>query len=519
MKVLCVTQGQGLKLFDALARKLTGGAAQSSAFIVTDSAHYKNVWLKKNPDFETHHSVLKEWEITSKRNSPVDYTLLDRYEKELGGPGVWGALFADRRMVMGPYCSFQQDYRRRFTDAELASILQECLVRIDAFLTETKPDLICGFICVTPIEYLIALFARARGIRYINLRGSRITNHFLLSSTVLDPAPELFENYEKFRNGENAYKQKALDHIASTRGKKVKYEGAVSATSKPLVVQMGLFKRFRQMAGAFYRTLKVKDPDILNDNAIAPPVMSEFIRNFVVPHRAVTVMKRLRSVYVYPEDMEGKDFAFFPLHTEPELQLLVYSRPSGNQIEAIRAVAMALPAGMTLVIKEHPWMIGKRKLGYYQKLLEIPRVRISAPEIDTAHYVDRANMIITLGSSVGLDALIFGKPVVTMGNCLYNMLPPHMVRHVTNFSHLPWEIRDLLENYRYDEKALTAFIGSVMDHGVGINFYSVLLNKAGTNAVQATDFDDDIALLAARIQSLLQTHPYNLPVSKDTVLW
>lgn len=518
MKVLCVTQGQGLKLFDALAKKLDDGG-NSTAFIVTDSAHYKQKWLKKHPDFENRHTVLKEWDITSKRNSPIDHALLDRYEKELGGPGIWGALHADRRIVMGPYCTVQQDYRRRFTDSELTSILQECLVRVDALLTDFKPDVIISFICVTPIEYLVSLFARARGIRYINLRPSRVTNNFQLVSTTMDPSPELVASYRKLLSGENQYTQKALDHIANVQSRKVKYEGAIRATSKPMVVQLGLITRLKQMAYAFYTLLTQRDPDVLNDNAIANPVPSEFIRNFVVPYRAAKLARMMKDTYIYPEDMEGKSFAFFPLHTEPEIQLLVYSRPYGNQIEAIRAAAMALPAGMSLVVKEHPWMIGKRKLGYYKKLLEIPKVLISAPEIDTSHYVDKAALIVTLGSSVGQDATMFGKPVITLGNCIYNILPRTMVRQVLDYSLLPWEIRDLLANYQYNEKAMCAFIGGVLDHGIGINFYSVLLSKAGMNTVQNTQFDDDVGLLAARIKSLLQTQPHNAELIEGSARW
>jgi hypothetical protein len=44
------------------------------------------------------------------------------------------------------------------------------------------------------------------------------------------------------------------------------------------------------------------------------------------------------------------------------------SCPLLNQLEAIRAIALSLPADMALVVKEHPGMVGKRRIGYYPQV-------------------------------------------------------------------------------------------------------------------------------------------------------
>ena len=69
-----------------------------------------------------------------------------------------------------------------------------------------------------------------------------------------------------------------------------------------------------------------------------------------------------KSKYVKNQDLKNINYAFFPLHTEPEVTLLVYSKPYMNQIEAIRLISHNLPIGMKLIVKEHPWNIGKRKI-------------------------------------------------------------------------------------------------------------------------------------------------------------
>ena len=50
-----------------------------------------------------------------------------------------------------------------------------------------------------------------------------------------------------------------------------------------------------------------------------------------------------------------KSFAFYPLHSEPEVAIQVLAHPyHKNQIELVRNIAASLPFGMPLIIKEHP---------------------------------------------------------------------------------------------------------------------------------------------------------------------
>ncbi|MGQ0528128.1 MAG: hypothetical protein ACT4OY_08915, partial [Alphaproteobacteria bacterium] len=256
MNILCVTQSSGIDIFNALARRLSPpGSGGRRAFIVSDSAYYYKKFLLKNRDFESDSVVLKEWDVTAKRNHSFDPDLLKRYEEELGGPGIFGALFTDRRMVYGPLCGFTQDERRRMPDSALLSILQEALVRIDRLLEEVKPDLICGFVCVTFMDYLLALFGRARGIRYINLRTARVANFFLMESTINDPSPEFLSVYRAFADGSRAALPEAKTYIADMRDKGLKYEGVVPACATPPAIAATLSDRVRSLAGAAYFSL------------------------------------------------------------------------------------------------------------------------------------------------------------------------------------------------------------------------------------------------------------------------
>jgi hypothetical protein len=216
------------------------------------------------------------------------------------------------------------------------------------------------------------------------------------------------------------------------------------------------------------------------------------------PARAAWVDARLRSRYVRESALDALDYAFFPLHTEPELSLLLHSRPNVNQVEAARGIARSLPVGMQLVIKEHPWSVGKRSLGYYEKLLEIPNVRLADPAMSSTPLVRGARLVVTIASSIGFEAALEGKPVVTLGSTSYDVLPASMVRRVTRPDMLAAEISELLAQYHYDEGAVVRYVKVVLEHSAPVNLYSNLLGRRGVHVPgQSTDASTDLDRLTA----------------------
>ncbi|UCH34035.1 MAG: hypothetical protein JSV65_15990, partial [Armatimonadota bacterium] len=129
MNVLYSTQSESLPLFSALHAALTAdGVGERAGFVVADSQAYGR-WLAQRPGFESEgHQLLKEWEVTAVRSGRPVLAKLAAYERTLGGQaGLFGAIVADRRLFMGPDCTYSQDYRRRFSDDELLCILQRGL--------------------------------------------------------------------------------------------------------------------------------------------------------------------------------------------------------------------------------------------------------------------------------------------------------------------------------------------------------------------------------------------------------
>ena len=488
MNALFLTQSSSLNMFYHVMQALKEFIPLGKVgFYVADSRFF-NQFEKKHPEIESNpFYFVKEWEIIrdSSGISP-DISLLENYEKMIGQPFLWNALVADRRIYFGKKYAYDQDYCPRFSHERMLAILQVGLIRMENFFDDIQPDFIVSFQCVTLGEYLSYLFAKTRNIPILNLRPTRIRNYFYAGESILEPSQHLKETYEQFyKNGiEPALKKEAINYLQDVRKTHAMYEGVVPASNKPPTTsQVGkrqlrflkVWKVLGMLVGEYkYRFGEYKDDNYVS-GFIGPFVGQRIIR----PWRARLMERQFRNFYIRSKDLPVLNYAFFPLHTEPEVTLSVYSKSYLNQIEAIRLISHNLPVGMKFIVKEHPWSIGKRPLSYYRKLMEIPNVMLAHPTLKSRELVSNARIVTVIAGSIGFEALILKKPVIVLGRTPFNFLPSKMIRYADNPDRLGDNIRDLLENYKYNESALLSYIAAVIKESVAVDFYSKLMGRKG----------------------------------------
>lgn len=122
--------------------------------------------------------------------------------------------------------------------------------------------------------------------------------------------------------------------------------------------------------------------------------------------------RRLLRRLTVPTLPEGRRIVYFPLHVEPEASTLVLSPDNTNQLGIALDLALALPADTVLVVKEHPFQIGRRATDLYRALAEIPNVVFLEPEYPSIEVISRADLVCTITGSVGYEAAAMGKQVV-----------------------------------------------------------------------------------------------------------
>ena len=507
MRFLFATQSTSLRVFEGLRAALSQKMeVERAGFVVADSMFYRR-WLREVPGFEAAgHYIVKEWEVTARRHGKPDRDLLARYERQLGSEaGLFSAIVADRRLFMGPDCVYTQDYRRRFTDDELLCILQEGLMATERLFDVLKPDVVVGFICVTLLEYLTYLFACSRGVHVLSLRPTRISDRVIFGSTINDPAPEFVRAYRRAIADGSPDMEEARQFIRRVRADHGRYEGVVPPSATTALTVNPRRERAGRAAVRVIRSyFDYRRSEGRTDNHVPDPLRNLLFAGAINPARAQLTARRMRTRYITDEQLRHTRYVFYPLHTEPEVSLLVYGRPFLNQIEVIRQLAISLPIDMQLVVKEHPWMVGKRSQSYYDKLLNIPRVRLARPEMQARDLIRQASLVAVITGSVGLEALMLQKPAITFGDCPFNVLPPTMVRRCADLRELPALVASMLDGHRHDENALAAYVAAVFGTSASVNLYSVLLEKKGVHSERPAVFADEIGKLADYAQACLR---------------
>jgi hypothetical protein len=498
---LFVTQSGSLRLFDDVRRVLVQRCELARAgFYVADSAHYL-AYTAANPEFEPSTDVVREWDILDRaRRRAPDRKRVAELERRYGET-LWNAIVADRRLFLGRDAVREQDYPSRYSHDQLLVIALTAAEEIESLFDRVRPDWVGGFICVTIGDYLAYLVARQRGLSFVNLRPTRIRNYFYGGEDVFEPSAALERTYRRFRTSggiPEALLTVCREILASVRGSHAMYEGVIPAANQGGDIIPAAQPIARDSFGIRLRRV-VRDTWSYNagplaaDNHRAHRLSAHWFHRVKKPYRRSAAAFWLGPRYVRDLGALGEQgYAFFPLHKEPEVTLLVYGRPWLNQIEAVRNVARSLPAGMTLVVKEHPAALGYRPISYYRKLLDVPNVRLAAPELTSREILRHARLVTIIGGSIGLEALMLGIPTLALGHVPFAFLPNTMIRTALNVHEIDRDIAALLERPPpADEAALEAYVAAVVASSVPVDFYSVLLGRRGLYRPDAQPRDDN----------------------------
>ena len=127
---------------------------------------------------------------------------------------------------------------------------------------------------------------------------------------------------------------------------------------------------------------------------------------------------------VRPEDLQDYRIVYVPLHMEPEAALMSVSPEFNNSMEMITWISKSLPADTQIVVKEQPFSFGIRSKHYYDNLQRIGNVALASPNVHPWDWIRAARVTATITGTAGIEAVYFGKPVLSFGrHQVINRLP------------------------------------------------------------------------------------------------
>ncbi|EAP86966.1 capsular polysaccharide export protein, LipB/KpsS family [Croceibacter atlanticus] len=121
----------------------------------------------------------------------------------------------------------------------------------------------------------------------------------------------------------------------------------------------------------------------------------------------------------------SKKYIIFFLHFQPERTSMPEGLAFSNQWLIIRMISNTLPKGWRLLVKEHPSIYTNhldfryRNSKLYKDINSLHNVELINLSFDTFKLIDNSQGIATITGTVGVQALIRNKPVLTFGVASY----------------------------------------------------------------------------------------------------
>lgn len=198
----------------------------------------------------------------------------------------------------------------------------------------------------------------------------------------------------------------------------------------------------------FYRDWAAETPDRLGAGwrDMAPKLVAR------APKRSDVTQGKGR------EDLADSPFVFCPLQVPDDTQITQFSgwvQTLDGFLSAVSSAVTALPDGWHLRVKEHP----SSKISLTDALAQITAEHGARVVVDnttdTFAQVAASRAIVTLNSSVGLQAFFFDKPVIVLGQAFFRIDP--LVAPAQSADHLA-HIFAGIETLEFDAPLRDAFM-------------------------------------------------------------
>jgi hypothetical protein len=167
------------------------------------------------------------------------------------------------------------------------------------------------------------------------------------------------------------------------------------------------------------------------------------------------------SLDYFDRPTPGERYVLFPIHFQPEASTLVQAPYYLDQAALIADISKSLPVGYRLYVKEHVSNRGRRPLAFYEQLRETFGVRLLGPDEDTWSLIRDAAAVAVITGTVGWEALLFGKAVVTFGDVFYNECA--LTHRAGLVAKNVWHevFRKAIFDHVHDEEPLLEFVAAI----------------------------------------------------------
>jgi len=422
------------------------GDKQKNFYINQNLVSFKKIWF-----FRDH---------LHKTNEEPDIEYLRGFEKKYR-LNLWELAYSERE-----FTHYNELYK--FTQKEILTILEQECRFFEKILTEINPS----FLFIRTNDYLeITLLhelSKSMGVTNLMLSPTKLAETRCMISSNYDQVDDFLENLEN--NPESSspsiaefreYQKQSAKTFLKGFDNFQKNKPQVNILKKPFrtfqVITNIDEKNYKEFYSNYYKT-KFKF-SLLRLSGLT--FTKKWLRKkFLDKNSIKEIEKRIPFVY-------------FPLHVEPERNLLLSAPFFSNQIELASNIAKSLPIDFTLLVKEHPLMKFKRwrEISYYKKIIELPNVELVHPDVSSEIIFKNCSLVITISGSSAIQAAFYEKPSIVFSDTIYSHLP--FIERIKEIENLPDLIKKMV-NQKFDFSVLNEFVDFMNNNTFDLDLFKLM---------------------------------------------
>jgi hypothetical protein len=391
------------------------------------------------------------WEHILRGEKEIDMDYLKSFEEKYGIE-IWNLVYSERI-----FYKFNPFYK--FKRKEILSIIEQECKFFEKILEEVKPEIIIIKVTDFHRNQLLHEMCKKKKIKILSLIPTRIGNRGTIASEV-----NKIEETNYIKNIHNNLKEEKWNlekfltkHNRTEQTKKIISGGINLSKMKKIKIGIKWIKEFDEhYLESYDRTgvTKIKAVKTLFYSIIKTKIRKSFIdKKFI-------------------KQIPNEKIIFFPLQTEPERNVSIEAPYYSDQIQVIINIAKSLPIEYKLYVKEHFSMRFRnwRKIKDYEKIRELPNVRLVHPSVSSKHIIEKSDLTITISSTAGLESIFYNKPTIVFSDTIYSSLST--VFRINGFENLPKTIKNALKS-KVDNNEKENFVKKLERNSFEIDVWNV----------------------------------------------
>lgn len=341
-------------------------------------------------------------------------------------------LAANMYKTLNPYKAYNvKEYYLKFIS------LIECF---ETFLDNHNIDIVLQWLGAEVERRTLRIIAEKRNIPHFVFDFSPIKNHFLLVKN------EYVQSYK--------VKVKKIDTIEAKKYLE-KYIKEKINFIHPKKMQNSI-----NFLECFQKLIKIE-----NKMFYSKAIIRHKFR--IIKWSLRNLFKQVVSFWLYEESPLNKKIIFYPLHYIAESQVTVRSNGFIDQVLLLKLISLNLPDNHHILVKEHPNVLGRMKLSDLLSIRKLKNVSLVNPKITAHEIIKVSDIIMTINSTVGFEALLYQKPVITFGKSFYR--GRGLTLDVNSINEIPKKVKEA-EIFKPKYEEVLNFLKDIMEISIEGNF-------------------------------------------------